>query len=123
MNHLENLIQKHYDHYENIIILSEALFSMDGDFSDFNTLIAFKEKYPKIKLYIDEAHSVGCFDEEGLGLVKALNLEEKVDFIVFTFGKALASMGACIICNNLYKSFLSTKLELLFILQRCLLSI
>lgn len=55
MNHLENLIQKHYDHYENIIILSEALFSMDGDFSDFNTLIAFKEKYPKIKLYIDEA--------------------------------------------------------------------
>lgn len=76
MNHLENLIQKHYDHYENIIILSEALFSMDGDFFDFNTLIAFKEKYPKIKLYIDEAHSVGCFDEEGLGLVKALNLEK-----------------------------------------------
>ncbi|EPX6802371.1 aminotransferase class I/II-fold pyridoxal phosphate-dependent enzyme, partial [Campylobacter jejuni] len=109
MNHLENLIQKHYDHYENIIILSEALFSMDGDFSDFNTLIAFKEKYPKIKLYIDEAHSVGCFDEEGLGLVKALNLEEKVDFIVFTFGKALASMGACMICNNLYKSFFINK--------------
>ncbi|EKS3205156.1 pyridoxal phosphate-dependent aminotransferase family protein [Campylobacter coli] len=109
MNHLENLIQKHYDHYENIIILSEALFSMDGDFSDFNTLIALKEKYPKIKLYIDEAHSVGCFDEEGLGLVKALNLEEKVDFIVFTFGKALASMGACMICNNLYKSFFINK--------------
>ncbi|EDP6317024.1 pyridoxal phosphate-dependent aminotransferase family protein [Campylobacter jejuni] len=109
MNHLENLIQKHYDHYENIIILSEALFSMDGDFSDFNTLIAFKEKYPKIKLYIDEAHSVGCFDEEGLGLVKALNLEEKVDFIVFTFGKALASMGACIICDEKYKKFFINK--------------
>ncbi|WP_158667431.1 aminotransferase class I/II-fold pyridoxal phosphate-dependent enzyme, partial [Campylobacter jejuni] len=38
MNHLENLIKKHYDHYENIGILSEALFSIDGDFYDFNTL-------------------------------------------------------------------------------------
>ncbi|EOH5818857.1 aminotransferase class I/II-fold pyridoxal phosphate-dependent enzyme, partial [Campylobacter jejuni] len=109
MNHLESLIQKHYENYENIIVLSEALFSMDGDFSDFKTLCELKRRYDKIKLYIDEAHSVGCFDEEGLGLVKALNLEEKVDFIVFTFGKALASMGACMICNNLYKSFFINK--------------
>lgn len=70
MNHLESLIQKHYENYENIIVLSEALFSMDGDFSDFKTLCELKRRYDKIKLYIDEAHSVGCFDEEGLGLVK-----------------------------------------------------
>lgn len=109
MNHLENLIKKHYENYENIIILSEALFSMDGDFSDFETLVFFKEKYPKIKIYIDEAHSVGCFGDAGLGLIKALNLEEKVDFLVFTFGKAIASMGACMICNKAYKSFFINK--------------
>lgn len=109
MNHLESLIQKHYDKYENIIVLSEALFSMNGDFSDFKTLRELKRRYDKIKLYIDEAHSVGCFDEEGLGFVKKLTLENEVDFLVFTFGKALASMGACMICDEKYKKFFINK--------------
>ncbi|WP_237931051.1 aminotransferase class I/II-fold pyridoxal phosphate-dependent enzyme, partial [Campylobacter jejuni] len=77
MNHLESLIQKHYENYENIIVLSEALFSMDGDFSDFKTLCELKRRYDKIKLYIDEAHSVGCFDEEGLGLEILKDILEK----------------------------------------------
>lgn len=109
MNHLENLVQKNYAKYENIIILSEALFSMDGDFSDFKALQILKKRYEKIKLYIDEAHSVGCFDDEGLGLVKKLGLENEVDFLVFTFGKALSSLGACIICEKKYKSFFINK--------------
>lgn len=109
MNHLESLIQKHYENYENIIILSEALFSMDGDFGDFQILCDFKKRYEKIKLYIDEAHSVGCFDDEGLGLVKKLKLENEVDFLVFTFGKAIASMGACMICEKKYKNFFINK--------------
>ncbi|MEE6620353.1 hypothetical protein VWN47_10060, partial [Campylobacter jejuni] len=45
----------HYENYENIIVLSEALFSMDGDFSDFKTLCELKRRYDKIKLYMDEA--------------------------------------------------------------------
>ncbi|HDZ5007885.1 TPA: pyridoxal phosphate-dependent aminotransferase family protein [Campylobacter jejuni] len=109
MNHLENLIQKNYDKYENIIILSEALFSMDGDFSDFKVLCELKKRYDKIKLYIDEAHSVGCFDDEGLGLIKKLALENEVDFLVFTFGKAITSMGACMICEEKYKKFFINK--------------
>lgn len=109
MNHLESLIQKHYENYENIIILSEALFSMDGDFGDFQILCELKKRYEKIKLYIDEAHSVGCFDDEGLGLVKKLRLENEVDFLVFTFGKAIASMGACMICEKKYKNFFINK--------------
>ncbi|EDJ6131201.1 pyridoxal phosphate-dependent aminotransferase family protein [Campylobacter jejuni] len=109
INHLESLIQKHYENYENIIVLSEALFSMDGDFSDFKTLCELKKHYDKIKLYIDEAHSVGCFDKEGLGLVKKLALENEVDFLVFTFGKALASIGACMICDEKYKKFFINK--------------
>ncbi|HDZ5061361.1 TPA: pyridoxal phosphate-dependent aminotransferase family protein, partial [Campylobacter jejuni] len=109
MNHLENLIQKNYDKYENIIILSEALFSMDGDFSDFKILCELKKRYDKIKLYIDEAHSVGCFDNEGLGLIKKLALENEVDFLVFTFGKAIASIGACMICEEKYKKFFINK--------------
>ncbi|AXP09539.1 pyridoxal phosphate-dependent aminotransferase family protein [Campylobacter hepaticus] len=109
IDNLEKLIKKHYNQYENIIILTEALFSMDGDFSNLKALCDLKKHYKKIKLYIDEAHSVGCFDSEGLGLVKRLNLENEVDFLIFTFGKALASMGACIISHKKYKSFFINK--------------
>lgn len=109
LDHLVSLIQKHYEKYENIIILSEALFSMDGDFSDLKALVELKKNYPKIKLYIDEAHSVGCFDKRGLGFAKSLGLENEIDFLVFTFGKAVASMGACMICAKKYKDFFINK--------------
>ncbi|MBZ7963569.1 aminotransferase class I/II-fold pyridoxal phosphate-dependent enzyme [Campylobacter sp. 2457A] len=109
LDHLVSLIQKHYEKYENIIILSEALFSMDGDFSDLKALVELKKTYPKIKLYIDEAHSVGCFDKKGLGFAKSLGLENEIDFLVFTFGKAIASMGACMICAKKYKDFFINK--------------
>lgn len=109
LDRLVSLIQKHYEKYENIIILSEALFSMDGDFSDLKALVELKKTYPKIKLYIDEAHSVGCFDKKGLGFAKSLGLENEIDFLVFTFGKAVASMGACMICAKKYKDFFINK--------------
>ncbi|KAA6226478.1 MULTISPECIES: aminotransferase class I/II-fold pyridoxal phosphate-dependent enzyme [unclassified Campylobacter] len=105
---LESLVQKYHKEYENIIILSEALFSMDGDFCDLESLVRIKKSYKNILLYIDEAHSVGCFGN-GMGRIKALKLEKEIDFIIFTFGKALSSMGACMICNNNFKDFFINK--------------
>lgn len=104
---LERLLEKHHKEYEYIIILSEALFSMDGDFADIRTLNELKKRYENVLLYIDEAHSVGCFEKEGLGYVKSLGIE--VDFLVFTFGKALSSMGACMICKKEFKDFFINK--------------
>ncbi|MBS4274849.1 aminotransferase class I/II-fold pyridoxal phosphate-dependent enzyme [Campylobacter vulpis] len=106
MEHLQILLEKNHTKYENIIILSEALFSMDGDLIKLKDLIELKKKYRNVLLYIDEAHSVGCFGE-GLGLVKELGFE--VDFLVFTFGKALASVGACMITTKNFKDFLINK--------------
>jgi len=109
MAHLQALLEKHHKAYENIIIISEALFSMDGDFAPLKELVAFKKAYKNVLLYIDEAHSVGCFDESGLGIVKQQGLIEKVDFLVFTFGKAIASMGACMITSKEFKAFFINK--------------
>lgn len=109
MQNLSLLLEKHHKNYERIIILSEALFSMDGDFAHIKQLVEFKETYKNILLYIDEAHSVGCFDESGLGIVKSLGLEEDIDFLVLTFGKALASCGACMLCSRKAKDFFINK--------------
>ncbi|MCX2683043.1 pyridoxal phosphate-dependent aminotransferase family protein [Campylobacter sp. MIT 21-1685] len=109
MSHLESLLQQHYKKYENIILISEALFSMDGDFTKLKKLIEFKKQYKNILLYIDEAHSVGCFDESGLGFARYLGLDQEIDFLVFTFGKALASTGACIITKKEFKEFFINK--------------
>ncbi|MCR6572622.1 aminotransferase class I/II-fold pyridoxal phosphate-dependent enzyme [Campylobacter insulaenigrae] len=100
IKHLQSLIQKHYKEFENIIIISEALFSMDGDFAPIKEFVSLKKEFKNIKIYIDEAHSVGCFGNNGLGYVKFLGLEKEVDFLVFTFGKAIASMGACMISDE-----------------------
>lgn len=100
INHLKNLLQKYYKDYENIIIISEALFSMDGDFAPIKEFVNLKKEFKNVKIYIDEAHSVGCFGDDGLGYVRSLNLHKDVDFLVFTFGKAISSMGACMISDE-----------------------
>ncbi|MBF7067392.1 pyridoxal phosphate-dependent aminotransferase family protein [Campylobacter volucris] len=100
IKHLQALVQKYHKEFENIIIISEALFSMDGDFAPIKEFVSLKKEYKNIKIYIDEAHSVGCFGDDGLGYVKFLGLEKDVDFLVFTFGKAIASMGACMISDE-----------------------
>ena len=68
---LERLVQKNACQYETIIILTESIFSMDGDVADLNRLIAIKRQYPNILLYVDEAHAIGARGKTGLGIAEA----------------------------------------------------
>lgn len=105
-DHLERLIQKSISEYDNIIIVTEAVFSMDGDRCDLKRLIEIKHKYPNIYLYVDEAHGFGVLSEEGSGLCGSLKLIDEVDFILTTFGKAMASEGACILTNETARDYI-----------------
>ena len=78
---------------------------MKGDFAPIRELVALKRAFNNVYLYIDEAHSIGSFGENGLGLCKHLDVLEHIDFLVLTFGKALASMGACVLCHGVFKDF------------------
>lgn len=91
--HLEELLQKHRHEYETAIIVSESLFSMDGDIADLKKLVELKEKYNAI-LVVDEAHAFGVFGEKGLGISEVQKCIKDIDIIVATFGKAIGSMGA-----------------------------
>lgn len=108
---LEHLLQEYHSKYEKIIIVSESLFSMDGDKADLPLLVKIKNSYQNVLLYLDEAHSFGVFGEKGLGLAEEVNCISEVDFLVGTFGKAAGSMGAFVICKQIVKDYLINRMR------------
>lgn len=99
MDHLKSCL-KRYAHKKKTLIVSEALFSMDGQLSPLESLIQLSNHYESY-LYIDEAHSWGLFHKKGLGRVSQVihNLKEISPYILrlITFGKAGGSVGAVVI--------------------------
>lgn len=110
-DHLEKLVNKYHKEYERIIIVTESIFSMDGDQADLPHLIALKRRYPHIMLYIDEAHAVGVQGPSGLGCAEEYHCIQDIDFLVGTFGKALASSGAYVVCRNVLRDYLINKMR------------
>lgn len=106
MNHLQSLVEKYHNDYPTILVITESVFSMDGDICDLQHLVSIKRKYKNILLYIDEAHGFGVFGNQGLGVCEQENLINDIDIIIATLGKAAASVGAFAITNSLLKDFL-----------------
>jgi len=108
--HLERLLEKYRNNYSRVIIVSESIFSMDGDVADLHELIKIKKKY-ECFLYIDEAHALGTRGEKGLGIAEEQNCLSEIDLLVGTFGKAMNSVGAYLICNAIIKAYLINKMR------------
>lgn len=89
----------------NIYIVTESVFSMDGDSPDLHQLAAIARKYNAF-LIVDEAHSLGVFGEHGCGLVQHLKLENEVFARIVTFGKAAGCHGAVVLGNHTLKTYL-----------------
>jgi len=107
---LEEFLNAAKDKYRQIFIITESVFSMDGDTADLQQLVALKKQYGAV-LLVDEAHSVGVRGDNGAGLCAELGLLGDVDFIIGTFGKAFGSAGAYVICDDLAKDFLINKMR------------
>lgn len=107
--HLERILQKEASRYRRVLVVTESVFSMDGDGADIGRLVAIRQEYPDVMLYVDEAHAVGVVGERGLGAVEAGGWLGQVDIVVGTFGKALASMGAYASVAPEVKEFLVNK--------------
>ncbi len=106
VNHLEAILARQADKFSRILIVTESVFSMDGDLAPLNDIIAVKRRYPHALLYVDEAHAFGVVGEKGLGLCAG---RDEVDLIIGTFGKALASVGAFVATSDTLRSFLVNK--------------
>lgn len=108
MESLENLLERERNNYNNAIIVTETVFSMDGDIADLKKIIELKKKYNCI-LVIDEAHAFGVFGEKGLGVAESLNVLKDIDLLMGTFGKSVGSMGAFATGKKVLIDFLINK--------------
>lgn len=88
-----------------IYIVTESVFSMDGDTPNLEELTNLCEKY-NTNLVIDEAHALGVFGTQGEGMVQSLGLQDKVFARIMTFGKGLGCHGAAILGSSELKSYL-----------------
>lgn len=104
--HLETLLREKAPLFDTVIVATESIFSMDGDICNLPRLIALKREFRNVMLYIDEAHAIGVRGQHGLGLCEEYNCIADVDMLVVTFGKAIASVGAALICDREIKEWL-----------------
>tara|TARA_B100001146_G_scaffold220645_1_gene229634 strand:+ start:2085 stop:3227 length:1143 start_codon:yes stop_codon:yes gene_type:complete len=101
---LEILVSRHSPNDGICYLVTESVFSMDGDAPDLPRLVAFCDAH-SIRLIIDEAHALGVVGS-GKGWIFEHTLTDTIFATVITFGKALGQHGAAILCGNDLKDYL-----------------
>ena len=111
--HLQQLLTQYHadENYERIIVVTESIFSMDGDETDLVALVALKQQFAKVMLYVDEAHAIGVRGQQGLGCAEQYGVIDAIDFLVGTFGKAVASIGGYLICDPIIRDYLINRMR------------
>jgi len=103
--HLDSLLKKERAKFKKSLIITETIFSMDGDKCLLKGLVSLKEKY-NCEIMVDEAHATGIFGRNGSGMVEEYGFAEQVDFIMGTFSKALGSFGAYLAASGKVAAYL-----------------
>lgn len=92
MNELENLLKEKRSNYERAYIITDGVFSMDGDIADLKTIADLGEKYDCVTM-VDDAHGEGVLGKGGRGVVNHFGLGDRIDIEVGTLSKAFGSAG------------------------------
>jgi len=90
------------------LIVSDSVFSMDGDIAPLKEMVALAKEYDT-EIMVDEAHATGVFGKTGSGLVEYFQLSENIRFQMGTFSKALGSFGAYICADKEVIDYLINK--------------
>jgi len=102
--HLKRLIERNI-HAETIYVVTESVFSMDGDCALLKDISSLCKKH-NAYLIIDEAHATGVFGMKGRGLCNEERVEENCFARVYTFGKAMGTHGAVVVCSKPVQEYL-----------------
>ncbi len=100
LDHLDQLLTERRAQYKSVLIVSESLFSMDGDIVDLPRVVALKQKH-STWLLLDEAHSIGVLGETGRGLCEYTGVDPNdIDLIIGTLSKSFASCGGFVCAKS-----------------------
>ena len=105
---LERLLEENHKKYRFNVIITDSVFSMDGDIAPLKEIVSLKEKYNAV-LFLDEAHAFGIYGEKGQGLAHELRLNHKIDIQMGTLSKAAGSEGGYICGKSEFIEFLRNK--------------
>ena len=111
MRHLTSILEQNKDKFDEIIVVTESIFSMDGDAAPLAEMVEMKRHFENVLLYVDEAHAVGLYGPTGLGMAEQAGVTNDIDFLAGTLGKALASVGGYLICSPTVKRYLVNKMR------------
>lgn len=91
--HLRELLKKERQRHKKALVVTETIFSMDGDRAPLKEFVRLKKEFD-FQIMVDEAHATGIFGRNGSGVVEEEGLSGDIDLIMGTFSKALAGFGA-----------------------------
>lgn len=107
LTHLEKLLNKaSLTCIGALYVITESVFSMDGDMPDLSALVRLVKKHNKAHIILDEAHALGVVGKNGAGLAQHVGVEERILVRIVTFGKALGSHGAAVLGTEELKKYL-----------------
>ncbi|ABR49756.1 pyridoxal phosphate-dependent acyltransferase, putative [Alkaliphilus metalliredigens QYMF] len=106
MDNLEQVLKENQDKYRNKLIITDGVFSMDGDIAPLPDIVELAEKYGAMT-YVDDAHGSGVLGENGRGTVDHFGLHGRVDFTIGTLSKAIGVIGGYVAGSHTMKEWLS----------------
>ncbi len=106
MEDLERVLKENQGKYRNMLIITDGVFSMDGDIAKLPEIVELAEKYGALT-YVDDAHGSGVLGENGRGTVDHFNLHGRVDFSIGTLSKAIGVVGGYVAGSKVTQEWLS----------------
>lgn len=106
MDSLEQVLKESRDKYRNILIITDGVFSMDGDIAKLPEIVELAEKYEAMT-YVDDAHGSGVLGESGRGTVDHFGLHGRIDFTIGTLSKAIGVVGGYVAGSKTMQEWLN----------------
>ncbi|WP_026895881.1 glycine C-acetyltransferase [Clostridiisalibacter paucivorans] len=106
MDSLEKVLKEKRDKYKNALIITDGVFSMDGDIAKLPEIVDLAEKYNAMT-YVDDAHGSGVLGESGRGTVDHFGLHGRVDFSIGTLSKAIGVIGGYVAGSKTMQEWLN----------------